>query len=199
MKIASSKIKSKARNQGFTLIEVLISLSIFSIIIGVVILFSVRTLEAHTKSQAMQNSLENARFAIETLNKRIRTSHEISDDDGDASQFSSSSEIFFIDNVDGSRYCYMFAGNKLIADRVPDTSEALDCSHGDFGSFVDLVGTDDGKVEVDGAFFVKQTNENNRRRGFVRTVVEINYNDAAALVTEKDQVEIQSGVSLRDY
>ncbi len=195
----SANKKKIVGEKGFTLIEVLISISIFSIIIGTVILFSVRTIEAHTKSQAMQNAIENSRFAIETLNKKIRTSHQLSDDDGDSSQFESSSEIFFIDNVDGSRYCYKFLADKLVVDKVPDTSEALDCGHSDFNNFVDLAGTDDGKIIINGAFFVKQTNASNRKRGFVRTVIEVTYNNTGTMVAEKDNVKIQSGVSLRDY
>ncbi len=53
----SANKKKIVGEKGFTLIEVLISISIFSIIIGTVILFSVRTIEAHTKSQAMQNAI----------------------------------------------------------------------------------------------------------------------------------------------
>lgn len=187
--------------KGFSLIEILISMSIFIMIIGAVVLFSVRTLEAHTKSQAMQSAVENARFAIETLNKKIRTSHDIKDLD-DVTQFTIESPyLFFIDNVDGSRNCYYFNAvtNTLQFCKGPDDTTLGNCQDliDDGQSFVDLAGGS-GNVEVTGRFFIKESDPASEVRGFVRTVVEINYNDGGR-VAEKDTVVIQSGVSLRDY
>lgn len=193
--------KNKQKQAGFSLIEVLISIAIFSVIVSGILLFSVRTIEAHTKSQAMQNSLENARFAIEKINKKVRTSSGVTDDDGDATQFQPSDEIFFIDNVDHTKHCYKFNADKLEVSITDPDSDALDCSHGDFSVFTTLIGSASGKVKIDGDFFVKQTDLVSaiKRRGFVRTVITIKYNDASGIVTEKDSVTIQSGVALRDY
>lgn len=196
--IEYSTKKKKMGNNGFSLIEILISLSIFSMIIGSMVLFSVRTIEAHTKSQAMQNAIDNARFAIEILNKKIRVSHDVSDGD-DTIQFESSDEIFFIDNLDDSKYCYKFSAGRLVVSKVPDSSTATECSHADFGIFEDIVGIAGGKIKISGKFYVKQTDQDNDVRGFVRTVVQISYNDTTNVVTEKDSAVIQSGVSLRDY
>lgn len=198
-----NKIKKQLKSgtsvqAGFSLLEIMISLSIFSIIIGGVVLFSVRTLEAHTKSQAMQNAMENARFAVETMNKRIRTSNDVYDDDP-TTQFVQSSEIVFTDNVDESKYCYIFSGTVLEVSKAPDTSTATDCSHGDFAVFTELVGGGTSKIDVAGRFFIKQTDGTSNERGFVRTVIEISHNDSSTIVAEKDSVKIQSGVSLRDY
>ncbi len=191
--------KKRIGGQGFSLIEILISLSIFSVIIGGIILFSVRTIEAHTKSQAMQNAIDNARFAVEILNKKIRVSHDVSDDDGDTSQFAASDEVFFVDNMDDSKYCYKFLNDELVVDKVPGDDPAASCS--DFSNFRDVVGTvgASGKIKISGKFYVKQTDAFSHKRGFVRTVVQITYNDAVSMVAEKDSAVIQSGVSLRDY
>ncbi|MEA1925912.1 MAG: type II secretion system protein [Patescibacteria group bacterium] len=188
--------KKKIGNNGFSLIEILVSLSIFSIIIGSMVLFSVRTIEAHTKSQAMQNAIDNARFAIEILNKKVRVSHDVNDNDGNASQFGLSDEIFFVDNLDDSKYCYKFLADKLVVSKVPENDSAARCS--DFSNFKDIVGGG-GKIKIGGKFYVKQTDTGNRKRGFVRTVVQITYNDTTLMVAEKDSAIIQSGVSLRDY
>ncbi len=191
---------SKLNKKGFSLIEVLISVAIFSVIVGGILLFSVRTIEAHTKTQAMQNALENARFTIEKLNKKVRTSKDINGDDGVVNVLTKSKEIFFIDNVDATKQCFKFENDKLLFDSVDADSEAIDCSHGDFSGFETLIGSTDGKIKVDGNFILRQTDTGTfNDRGFVRTVVTIRYNDASTLVTEKEQITIQSGVALRDY
>jgi prepilin-type N-terminal cleavage/methylation domain-containing protein len=191
---------NKMNQKGFSLIEVLISMAIFSLIVGSILLFSVRTIEAHTKSQAMGNSLENARFAIEKLNKKVRTSSGINGDDGMVTNFlTESKEIFFVDNVDQTKQCFKFENKKLYFDTVDAGSDAVDCSHGDFNDFKALVGSDDGKTEIEGFFLLRQTNEALHDRGFVRTVITIKHNDASALVAEKSEFTIQSAVSLRDY
>ncbi len=189
-------IKTK---KGFSLIEVLVSVAIFSIIVGAILLFSVRTIEAHTKTQAIENSIENARFAIEKLSKKIRTSSDISGDDGMVTNLTESKEIFFVDNVDATKQCFKFENDNLLFDSVDADSVATDCSDGDFSDFKTLVGSTDGKIKVDGSFFLRQTNETLNDRGFVKMVVTIKYNDSSAITTEKSEVTIQSGVSLRDY
>lgn len=194
------KIKSlKSDSRAFSLIEVLVSIAIFSIIVGGILLFSVRTIETHTKTQAMQNALENARFTIEKLNKKVRTSKDINGDDGVVNDLTSSKEIFFVDNVDATKQCFKFDSDQLLFDSVDADSDATDCSHSDFNSFETLIGTSDGKIKVDGEFILRQTDTTQRDRGFVRTVVTIKYNDTSTIVTEKDEVTIQSGVALRDY
>lgn len=191
--------KIKTNQKGFSLIEVLISMAIFSLIVGSILLFSVRTIEAHTKSQAMGNTLENARFAIEKLNKKVRTSSDINGDDGAVTNLTESDEIFFVDNVDHTKQCFKFENGKLLFDSTDVDSTATNCSHGDFNDFKPLVGSDDGKTEIEGFFLLRQTNEALDDRGFVRTVITIKYNDASTLVAEKGEVTIQSSVSLRDY
>ena len=190
---------AKHKQKGFSLIEVLVSIAIFSVIVGGILLFSIRTSEAHTKTQAMQNALENARFAIEKLNKKIRTSKEINGDDGIVTSLTGSNEVFFVDNVDATKQCFKFENDKLFFDAIDADSDAVNCSHADFNNFEALIGSDDGKIKVSGEFILRQTDSVQNDRGFVRTVVTIKYNDASTMVTEKDSVTIQSGVSLRDY
>lgn len=201
----SKKGKKILNKKGFSLIEILVSLAIFSLIVAGVVVFGVRTIEAHTKAQAMQNSIENARFAIESLNKKIRTSSNISD--GDADDFTKEGEVFIIDNLDGSKHCYKFVDGdgdgygELEVGIVDGTSSATDCSDADFsGKFSSLVGA--GKVMVvmsESNFYVKPTDEASGARGFVRTSITIQYDDPSVPPAERDTIVIQSGVSLRDY
>ena len=165
----------KLNKSGFTLIEILVSLAILSLIITGITIFSIQTIEAHTRSRAMQNAIENARFAIEGLSKRIRTSHRIN---GDINY------VTIIDNVNDTKtYTYEFVGGKLTMNGE------------------NLVGGD-SNIQVSGNFYIRPTvtNENtNNRRGFVRISMTITYDDGRGNPTEKDSVTIRSGVSLRDY
>ncbi len=155
----------------------------------------------------MQNAIDNARFVTESANKKIRTSHNISD--GALNDFSRSDEIFIIDNVGAVKYCYMFDGanNALTVAKIAPTEgsygAANDCSAAGFtGNFSNVVGGGVGigsKISVTGGFFVKNTDEAINDRGFVRTVIVIEYNDTALSPSERDKVLIQSSVSIRDY
>lgn len=197
----SYKLKTSA---GFSLIELIVAIAIFAVIIGGVVLFSVRSIQAHTKSQAMQGAIDNARFAIEALNKKIRTSNSISGGSaGSDNNYSATDQVFVIDNVDRTKYCYKFdtANNKLVMGKVPTTdavayAATADC--GDFTTFSDLVGNG-GKIKITGDFYLKDTETTNNRRGFVTTVINIEYADSASTFAEKDLFTIQSSVSVRDY
>lgn len=159
--------------KGFTLVEILVSLAILFLIITGVVIFSVQTIEAHTKSKAMQNAIENARFGIEGLSKRIRTSHDVG---------GGGNSLTIVDNnVGNTRYSYSFSNDRLTMNGR------------------DLVGG--GNVTVSGNFSLQDTIADsgvNNRRGFVRISMTIDYNDGGNL-TEKDSMTIQSTVSLRDY
>ena len=73
MEREKKKLKRKDNDQlgkkGFTLLEIMVAMGIFILIVGAVTIFSIRTIEASTRSRAMQNSLDNARVAIETLSE----------------------------------------------------------------------------------------------------------------------------------
>ena len=185
---------------GFSLIEVLVSMAIFALIIGGVVLFSVRSIEANSKSRAMQNAIDNARFAIESVNKKVRTSHGINNDTQTAEEL-----VFIIDNVDAYKYCYKFtAANTLAVASIGPTdaaySAADDCGDFAVGDFADIVG-DGTTTNISGSFFVRETDTTagSEQRGFVRTAITIEYNDATLPPAERDKITIQSSVSVRDY
>lgn len=173
--------KLNKNKHGFTLIEILISSAILFLIITGVVVFSIQTIEAHTKSRAMQNAIENARFAIEGLSKRIRTSHNVSK--------ISDQKIKIVDNVSPIEYTYNFDGSELTVQE-------------DSGPIQDLVGGANN-IDVTGRFYVVPTDavtpDNNNQRGFVRISMTITYSNGSGNPAESDSVTIQSGVSLRDY
>ncbi len=180
----SEKIREE---QGFSLIEILVSMVILILIIGGITLFGVRTIQYQTKSAVMQNSLENARFAMEKLNKTLRTSSIVRPNN----LSSNSNQVIFIDNRDGEMYCYRIYNKKLMM-----AEGETNCTSG--GGYVELVGDDQNQVSVTGGFFVKPTKAG--QQGFVQTRIVLNHpDDPNVPPSERSKVTIQSGVSLRDY
>ena len=216
-------IFSKNKLKGFSLIEVLLSMAIFTLIIGGVAIFSIRTIQAHTRSRAMKIALQNARFAIEFLSKTLRTSYYVQQSD------EKPGEIFFIDNRDFSKYCFKFDNDKLMVYRIAppkifsDDSDAYGPDDvNEYKKYKKIGSCDDvstpgasetaiiggtGKVKATGRFIVKQTNlvssssdSEPFARGFVQLVVNIDYNQGDnSLPTDSSSLVIQSGISIRDY
>jgi prepilin-type N-terminal cleavage/methylation domain-containing protein len=203
--------------EGFTLLEVVIALAMVAIILGGIVQFSVNAIKASTKSQAMQETMDNARFAIDDLAKKVRTSSGVAVS-GDGK------DLFFIDNLTSTKYCYQFVvddsgnskmqmksfklmvsgENNLILNQ-DDYEEVTDCdsSFTALGSSspVDLIGN--SKASVDGHFSVLQTDvdSDDPHRGFVRINVDILYKKGIASGDPADSAEahIQTGVSILDY
>lgn len=176
---------SEASRQGFTLIELVVASSILAVIMGGLTIFGVQVMRTYGRSQALKNTVENAGYAIESLNKAIRTSHYI-DGGGD--------EIFIIDNITGNSFCYRFNGD-VLAEKMGNAS-ATSCS--DIGaSFSDIVSDPD--IEVTGSFSIKETDRDNSERGFVRTNIVLTYEADEREGFEEDEIIFQSSVSLRDY
>lgn len=223
MEREKKKLKRKDNDQlgkrGFTLLEIMVAMGIFILIVGAVTIFSIRTIEASTRSRSMQNSLDNARVAIETLSKQLRTSYYVKIE-------GNGKKIFFVDNRNFDKYCYEFSeDHQLKIKKQPfDPSKA----GSDFGgieynrvnscdnfnsAFEEQIVVGDEiepkKILVDGQFTGKTTNlsvptkgsPDNFKRGFVKIVIDLKYKSSAEAdsPTDSNSVIIQSGVSLRDY
>jgi len=115
-------------------------------------------------------------------------------------------ELFFIDNLDGSKYCYMFGQDKngdgkrdLVVYKDPATSPATSCSAMTSSSSIILTNK---FVDVTGSFLVKESDFINspQKRGMVTMVINLNY-DAGMMggIAERDKATLQTTVSLRDY
>lgn len=73
-KIKNSKFKIPYSNNGFTLIEVLIYVSIFAIIGGFLVDVLVNTLQINIESQSSRAVTEQGRFIVETVKRLVRDS-----------------------------------------------------------------------------------------------------------------------------
>ena len=200
---------------GFSLIEVLIALAIFTFIIGGVVMFSVNSIKANTRSQAMQEAMDNARYAMDDLAKKVRTSSGVHLSGTD------NNELFFVDNKTLTKYCYKFEWGQMQVTRyIPTIIESglnagqmefpdiynlmVDCTtlSATTNDFASVVGEGaGGKVEIGGRFEVMKTDildDDNPHRGFVRIIIDMVYNDSGS-PENRAEMHLQSGVSIADY
>jgi len=162
------------KSSAFSLMEVLIAMSILTLIIGGITLFSVRTIQAHSRSQAMQNALENARFAIESINKMARTSKL---------DVVNATTLSFISNEESAGYVtYAFIGERMNFTSASVATAAL------------VGGAAGNSITVSGRFTGNPSSDT--QRGFVVTEITVTYNSPGS-PSEKDSVTIRSGVSTR--
>jgi prepilin-type N-terminal cleavage/methylation domain-containing protein len=179
--------------QGFTLIEIIIAVSIFSIvIISLAGIFS-SSIKGYRIAKATQKNLEDAQFIMNQMVKILRTS---SIDSG-----STSSELKIYDYSLSRCYRYRFENNKIqisfIPDSIPvDTPNPIGWCNDHEGSF--SVYNDMANFYVkNGQFFSVSSNKiaGNEKLGKVTVSMEL-CQDAECL---EDRIRIQSSASLRDY
>jgi prepilin-type N-terminal cleavage/methylation domain-containing protein len=70
-------ITNRRMNEGFTLIELMVSLSLFTIIVLAAIASLYTVNGASRKVQAMRTALDNLNFAIESMSRTIRTGTDV--------------------------------------------------------------------------------------------------------------------------
>jgi len=202
------KRKRNLNSNGFSLIEVVVAMAIFAFIIGGITTFSINSIEANTKSQAMQEAIDNTRYIIDDLAKKVRTSSSINlSNDNKA--------LFFIDNQTLIKYCYQFENGRML---VSELSPKLDsnglissegvyktvktCNNLNNQSLATVIVGDsikDGKLKIFGKFSIMKTeiNTNNPHRGFVRINIGIKYDGLNP--NNSAESHVQTGVSLVDY
>lgn len=103
---------SHFKNRGFTLIEVMVAVSIFTIImtVGIVALLTINN--SYRKSQTDRQAIDSITYALESMSRRIRTSREWS---VGINYGNPDSHFSFIDQ-DGILVTYNWIGEKIIVD-----------------------------------------------------------------------------------
>lgn len=66
-------LKNQNNKKGFTLIEIMVSISIFSIVMLIVIGALLMLNDANKKSQAVRSVVDNLNFAIEDMSRKMKT------------------------------------------------------------------------------------------------------------------------------
>jgi prepilin-type N-terminal cleavage/methylation domain-containing protein len=68
----------KKNRSGFTFIEMMMAVSIFSVIMAILTSVFVKTIDTRKRTEAIQKNMEDARVVIESITKTLRTSTLVS-------------------------------------------------------------------------------------------------------------------------
>ncbi|HEU4677299.1 MAG TPA: type II secretion system protein [Candidatus Paceibacterota bacterium] len=104
----STRITKQQREKGFTLVELMVSLTVFSIVMTISVGTLLVLIDLNSKAQAVYSATTNLSFALDSMTREIRTGYRY--------------------------YCKESSGNPEEA--LPDSTVTNDCDAGDFVSFI---------------------------------------------------------------
>lgn len=191
-KIAIKKYRDR---KGFSLIELLVAMSIFIMVMGAMIAVSVSGFQSYVKSKAIKNVTENVGFAINSIAKDVRMGLI-----GSTSATASDS-LLVTRNRDQKKVCYLLSrgtnDDYLAVNESVSAAYISSCPpySSDYKKIVNLSGTG-MKFDTTSGFRSQKTAPvpNPTVRGWA----EINLNIENPSM-ETDLIRVQTIVSSRDY
>jgi len=175
--ISNSLQKKQKRKKGFTLIEMLVSIALFSIVITIAMGSIFTIIDANRKSQTLTLVMNNLNFALEIMTRNIKTA--------DPKTLIETNNSLRLTNQDGKKITYKFdEDSKTIQKSVGDNSYS--------NNFYSVIS---GEVVVE-KFYFKILNESPTGNAQPRAVLIVN---GYAQITERirSDFNIQTTVSPR--
>jgi prepilin-type N-terminal cleavage/methylation domain-containing protein len=94
MKFYRTRKGEREKKRGFTLVEIIVSLALFTVVAVIAVGAFLRILAANKQSQALQTAMNNANFALESMVRELRVgSNYVCFDGSDSSPISSLSSL----------------------------------------------------------------------------------------------------------
>ncbi len=187
-----NKFSSKNKSYpGFSLLEMLISMFIFTLIIITSVSIFARVASTRQKTREIQKNMEEARTALDLMAKNMRMSIGLNNNIPGNDQ-----RIYMLNASQGECICYIFYENKLKMSQVDvppanaNLSDNLKCKP--------VTGT--LNYWTDGTKF-QNIMENDVTGRFIVTPTSASLNDVgkATIVLKVDGINLQTTVSFRDY
>lgn len=184
-------MKRNKKLKGFSFIEVMVAVFIFSLIMTIVVAVFANVIKNQRLSKKIQTNLENIRFAQEYIAKNIRMS-TVDGTYGSGAE----SEVFIFNHSQSKCIRYRFANNTIeessvsISNRTAGfdgslgTADDADCSQVPYGSSSALISSSNS---LSGNFYVVQSSSTALGKVVISMKVDESYEMA------------QTTVSLRDY
>jgi len=169
-----NKKSSLANKRGYTLLELLVAMSMFTIVLVVVLgLFSM-AIKSQRRVIAQQNVQENARFLLEFMAKEIRMSTITSTNSIDGP-----SPSLALTRSDSDSVTYSISGGKIFRNDSPVSSE---------------------QVIVNGYFYIKGRDPNPLINDYLQPQVTIalEVEGVGVKIEEKTKINIQTTLSQRN-
>jgi prepilin-type N-terminal cleavage/methylation domain-containing protein len=201
-KVQKLKIKN-SQKKGFTLIEVLIAMAIFSMMMVATATFFGSSISGYKNAKAIQKDVENAQFAMNLMAKTLRTSSILSCGGGACSTTGgpyTSVQVYDYSQAKCIEYTYDSV-NKKITTRSSSTpvnvdTPALGCTVASWTGSQDMATS---HVERANFYIIKSAKAPATPVvGRITTSIEICATSTCTGL-EKDKVRIQSTSSLRDF
>ncbi|MDD5032765.1 MAG: hypothetical protein PHC85_01430 [Candidatus Pacebacteria bacterium] len=172
MKLKTLKKKDIEFLAGFTIIETLVSLAIFSAFVLSITAVSISVVKTQRKVFLVQNLYETGRYTLEFLTRELRTSvvNSVSED----------GSTLDITNSAGENLVYKFGDVGLYFYKPPSTVPVFDV-------------TPEGAVKVSGAFYVRDYTSPDRT--FVTIILKLEPGVRSS--GGSDVINLQSSVALR--
>ena len=165
--------------KGFTLVELIVGVAIFSLVIMIAVSLLTAALRAQRKSIAIQNVQDNSRYLIGFIAKEIRMS-EIKNLDGPSATLS----IYHLEHLDVE---YKFTGNT----GNPNTEWQITRKD------VDGVATlNSDEVKVEGTFYVDGKGVDEKQP---RVTIIMKVRTTGDKVEERAEINLQTTLSQRDF
>ncbi len=161
--------------RGFTLIELIVALAIFSILLTAVASSAVAIIRAQRESFAMQNIGEQVGYVLESMSKEIRMSKIVSN----TGTYSS----LRIVNSKNQTVDYRFDSGGIILRRVNN------------GSWEDL--TDRTNAEFGGIFYIYKYSGSPGNRAKVTIVMNVEYESDSS--GQKPRMDLQTTINSRSF
>ena len=163
------------KNKGFTLIELIVAMAVFSLIVVTMGATAVSVIKTQRKAIALQNVQESARYILESVSKEIRMS-KIRSDAGNGET------TLKITNSKGEDINYQFNSNKLY--RYPEG-----------GSLGPDYLISPANLEVTGSFYIRKSDS--PVRAAVTIVMQIKSTGGRA--EGQAEIYLQSTISSRAF
>jgi len=201
-KLSGKQTAKKAK--GFSLIEILIAVFIFSLIMTATTQVFTGLIKGYFKTKKVQRDLENAQFASSLLTKSLRTSVLIKCDGAASCAGGSHASLQVYDYSQKKCIIYQISGNNLKIGSEDysvghDTDPAGDCAAKTFiasemFSMASDISSDSGKFYV-----VPYSASAPKEVGKVTLALKICPGAVCGGGSTSDEADIQSTVSLRNY
>jgi prepilin-type N-terminal cleavage/methylation domain-containing protein len=187
--------------EGFTLVELIISILIFSIILVAIAAVFVSTLHSYQKAKAVKSLKESSEYALSLIAKDVRMGKI--EKSSSYSNGSKKNTFMVTRNRNQVKVCYVFSADNTKLSVLENTTN---CSDGTEQVLVDLSGTG-MTFKLGAGFYSCPSAESVTDLGYYacpssaelrRGWVEINL-DIGDPSMETDEIKVQTIVSSRDY
>ncbi len=132
-------MKRASSQQGFTLVEMIVSLAIFTIVAVVAVGALLKVTDANKKSQTLKTAINNLNFALESMSREMRV----------GANYAASSDIGGISapfNIVKKQSGSISSGNPWVV--VFNTSKTADDGSGDFCNLINAYKYDENEMTI---------------------------------------------------